>query len=76
MARQKVGVSPLLCISTSEQVLHRPLAGQNHFFTVKTSFFVFSVTNGKKEEKFQKGKKKQDEMKNNLSLLHDLTNDY
>ena len=28
----------MLCISTSERVLHTPFAGQNHFFNAKTTF--------------------------------------
>ena len=42
---------------TSKLVLRTPFAGQNHFFSVKTNFSIFSVTNRNNKEKAQKYKK-------------------
>ena len=49
-------VERLLCISTSERVLYTPLAGQNYFSGIKTSFSVFFHHKQKKRKK--KGKRK------------------
>ena len=42
------GAFSVLCISTSERVLHTLFPCQNQLFDAKT---IFSVTNGKKKEK-------------------------
>ena len=47
----------MLCILTSDWVLHTLFAGQNFFSSLKQVFPSFYITNGKKEEKVQKTKK-------------------
>ena len=58
-SRMQISTS-VLCIWTSEQVLCMLFTRQNHFFGVKTSFSIFSVTNRKREESAKNKNKNKD----------------